>query len=138
MVQVLRKLQKQAAVLAGSLKRTSKLLAIAVDKQQQCPGPSSDAAAASWDAVCKCLAEELPAHLQELGQSLVASLPQRLCCNHPGCASLGKVSEAVAAAIACPRCGAAYCSKACYQGHWKQHKAACKLAAVPACKEADS
>jgi hypothetical protein len=117
-------LQQKAGALADCLRGSIWLLASTGD---------GNASPVTLDAACKCLAVDLPAHLQALGGSLVAALPQRLCCNHPACSSLDKVSEAVAAAaVACPRCGAAYCSKACYRDHWKQHKAACKLAASSA------
>lgn len=73
---------------------------------------------------------------RSLGEALVAALPQRLCCSSHACCCLDKVSEAAAAAaaIACPRCGAAYCSKVCFESHWKQHKVVCKLAAGGRCK----
>ncbi|WIA11036.1 hypothetical protein OEZ85_011189 [Tetradesmus obliquus] len=54
----------------------------------------------------------------------------RLCCNHTGCANLGRLSEAELVAgrgCVCGRCFAArYCSKECQVAAWPLHRRMCK------------
>uniref|UniRef100_A0A383VSZ7 C2H2-type domain-containing protein n=1 Tax=Tetradesmus obliquus TaxID=3088 RepID=A0A383VSZ7_TETOB len=127
---VIGKLLRRAAALQCSWQRWSALKA-AVEQSAVVSGEG-----ACWRAVNQWLAVEVASNLQELGEALVAALPQRLCCSSHACCCLDKVSEAAAAAaaVACPRCGAAYCSKVCFESHWKQHKVVCKLAAGGRCK----
>jgi hypothetical protein len=47
-------------------------------------------------------------------------------CNNPACECMEGESEAGVAVKACANCGARYCSRACQEAAWKQHRPACK------------
>uniref|UniRef100_A0A383WBB5 MYND-type domain-containing protein n=1 Tax=Tetradesmus obliquus TaxID=3088 RepID=A0A383WBB5_TETOB len=73
---------------------------------------------------------ELGQQLVSFGEALAAALPSRHCCNHSGCANLGRLSEAELVAgrgCVCGRCFAArYCSKECQVAAWPLHRRLCK------------
>ena len=67
------------------------------------------------------------AALRDVGAAVCAEFPVKLCCNNPGCTSMGKVGEMLLGS-SCSGCKAArYCSKACQGAAWKMgHSKVCK------------
>jgi hypothetical protein len=59
-----------------------------------------------------------------------AALPCRHGCNNVGCLNLGKLCEAQLVSgkgCVCSRCKTArYCSRACQEQHYKEHRRICK------------
>jgi hypothetical protein len=67
------------------------------------------------------------AALRDIGATVCAEFPVKLCCNNPGYTSMDKVGEMLLGS-SCSGCKAArYCSKACQGAAWKMgHRKVCK------------
>ncbi|KAF6253578.1 hypothetical protein COO60DRAFT_1643060 [Scenedesmus sp. NREL 46B-D3] len=94
---------------------------------------SNTAVETAADLLQEVRREVKPAVAQQLeafGAAVAAQVPVKLCCNRPGCANLGQLSETVLVGgkgNICSGCKVArYCGKDCQVQHWKQHKASCK------------
>jgi hypothetical protein len=79
------------------------------------------------------IALRLAKRLQQLASVVINQLPQRHCCNNPGCMNLDGVSEQELVSGRSSRCSgckvARYCSRECQAEHWGApagHKAVCK------------
>jgi hypothetical protein len=72
--------------------------------------------------------------VQRVSQSLLQALPlANLCCSSPECHNLAGLSELDLAAEGglCGGCRAArYCSRACQQQDWPEHKETCKAHSI--------
>jgi hypothetical protein len=69
--------------------------------------------------------------LQQYAAAAVAAVLLAAACNNPCCVCLEWLSEGqLVKGRRCSRCKAGYCSDACQEAHWKEHRKACKLLAA--------
>jgi hypothetical protein len=74
-----------------------------------------------------CLGQQAATQIRDAGVAVMSEFPVKLCCNNPGCSSMGKVGELLLGQ-SCSSCKVAkYCSRERQTTHWKMwHKGLCK------------
>jgi hypothetical protein len=72
-----------------------------------------------------CLGLQAAAEIRDAGAAVMAEFPVKLCCDNPGCSSMGRLGETWQGCSGCK--AAVYCSRECQTAHWKTgHKGVCK------------